>query len=260
MFFSRGPLTSTLLLILLVAGLGCSAALLPAAKPANTPIPTTPPARFQVNPQTAESGLAGLGSYRADYQLVFNGIRGDQQVSGEILQTEYVNGDDHTVAQVITSTSLGFQTVGYTQLADRVYVERDGEFFWLEREAAPAVTPADAGLFNLRSFIRIPPYVGTAPLAILSQGVPVHQYHFSGDDITNPAFTITRAEGQLEVPPEETYLMGYTLTATINSVTAAANEPHLMDTGEIILWYTLRPQVAVTITSPENKTPPVIHW
>lgn len=256
----KTELTHRLLILSLCLSLAaCQAALPGLSTP--TPSPPTPtPQPFAIAPSSARSNLERLNSYRANLIIDFAGTRGDQPASGRIESLTEVNRPANALRHYLNINadipnlpdSRGIAQ--FFKIGNQVYVSRNGEAFQFEAGNA-SLSPGNVGLFELDSFIIIPPTVPNAPSIEKIEGQNALHYRFDQNDVSHPNFSINQAQGDVWVAVPDNYLLQYVISATLRVVAPLPNAP-ILDQGQLNLSYKLTDINAdIVITPPENVTP-----
>jgi hypothetical protein len=245
----RDVLVGFHLLLATLVGLACNTSSLVWLNSVDGPDRVETPQQFSIKPNIVESGSEQLRSYRADYRLSYDGVRGGQRVAGEIVQTILVEGQLRNISQVITSSGAGISQVEYYETGDRVYVDQDEDRFWFEEEVIPDLVPEDVGIWPMQRLILLPDYVSQTPQTDSWNGNPVQGFSFTETDLSNPQLDFETARGRLQINPNGNYLVTYSLTGTMELV-MPLRDIHLVDRGKVAISYTLSQPDATKVTSP----------
>lgn len=229
---------------------------------APTAAPT--PARYALNLASAQAGLAELSSYRASWQVEFEGSRNGQPVAGRIESVTELAQSPRTFhrylkTEIITPTAqLANGVSEYFETESRLYLKKAGEDTWLVltrgQSSAGPLAVTDLGWLELAPLLAIPPTVATPPQLETLEGLGAAQYRFTENDRPAANIIFEQAQGQVWVATHGQLVLRYTLSATVNIPTPLPNA-HLLDRGRLKVEYALTGvNDELAITPPELES------
>ncbi len=229
-----------------------------------TPTATPTPVRYALNLASAQAGLAELSSYRATWQVEFDGSRNGQPAAGRIESVTELAQSPRTIhrylkTEVITPTAqLADGVSEYFETESRHYLKKAGEDTWLVltrgQEAAGSLAVTDLGWPELEQLVVIPATVGAPPQLETLDGLGAVHYRFNENDLPDANIIFEQAQGEAWLATHGQLLLRYTLSATVNIPTPLP-KVHLHDRGRLKLEYALTGvNGELAITPPELET------
>lgn len=237
------PITYLYLLCLVAILIACGAEAL-ASEPAQEP------RSFSVGPKTIASGLDALDSYRAVFEIDFDGYRAEQPVSGRVVLTRTVVVAEAALHQAQQVTTIAgnpplYPQVEYFKIGETVFVQRGQEQFQVE-----AAAPEKFGQYDVAAWFGLPKRVNTAPQFGKMGAVNGQEYIFDEADLADSRLKFDAAQGQMWVNTAGNFVMDYVLTATIRADSPPAGA-YLLDEGTVSLRYrVLETDSGLTIDPP----------
>lgn len=195
-------------------------------------------------PFTATTGLDEFSSYRMDYAVSFDGIRGRQPTSGNAYGTlEATNSPDARHLQATlkgdTFSQLGIpSTVEAYQLNDTIYFQdpRNGGWVSVPEQLVSRFLPD--GMPSPEDYIELPVTAVRQPGWRTINGILTQRYTFDLEDLAN-GHNYQNAEGTIWVAVKGNYVVRYEATLNGQHENLAAGGVELMDNGTISVMYEL---------------------
>ena len=229
----------------------------PPAPPPLLPTPTpTPRLQFTVSRIPADLGRESLDSYRAKVRLEFTGTLEGQSVSGQVEALDKVIKEPPARHLYLNLTgdiprSLPGGVSEVFQVEDDLYFKKMGEAVWSQISAQERAIDR-LNLFEPERLLVIPDTVSLPPQPEILNGQEVEHYRFSELDLSAPAITFEKAQGDLWLTTPDNILVQYTLSATLK-MPLADPTIRLFEEGQLTLSYALNDiDNPLDITLPET--------